>query len=96
MTTNEDPFERIKKQHANIKRKISRLEATGDIKRLIRLRAELEKVRESINEIKPEIIEATMPEFRKSYGYEFFMQDLLAGRKRKPMISPGIIGCTNG
>jgi hypothetical protein len=83
MTTSNDAFDQIKQRHANIKRKIARCQETKDVKRLVGLWAELEKVRQNIDAIKPSDY-VTKPEFRRSYAFESFMEGLLTGR-RKPV-----------
>jgi len=50
----------------NIERKLRRLMASGDLRRLARLREKLEKQ-----------LEHSRPRFRKSYAFEFWIERLL-------------------
>ena len=72
----------IRQQHANIRRKILRCKASGNLKRLLGLRDQLEQVRQNIDEIKPEA-HTRVSVFRKSYGYEFFVEGLLTGKRKE-------------
>lgn len=73
-------LETIRQQHKNIRRKIARCKASGDLKRLLGLRNQLEQVRQNIDEIKVEVrLTHPVRVFRRSYSYEFFMEDLLTG-----------------
>jgi hypothetical protein len=47
-------------------------EESGDLKRLLGLRDQLERVRQNIDEIKD--YRPAKPVFRRSYGYEFFLE----------------------
>lgn len=73
-------FDDIRQQHANIRRKIARCKASGDLKRLLGLRDQLEWVRQNIGEIKVEVRPIRpVRVLRKSYSYEFFLEGLLIG-----------------
>ena len=77
-------FETVKRDHANIRRKMARCKGSGDLKRLQGLRDQLERVRQNIDEIKPHFratdengeSRVERAEFRRSYGYESFMEGL--------------------
>lgn len=68
-------FEDIQRQHKNIERKIRRCKESGDFKRLLGIRDQLERIRKNIGEIKD--YRPTKPVFRRSYCYESFMEGLL-------------------
>jgi len=78
-------FETIHRRHKNIKRKIARCKESSDLKRLLGLRDQLERVRQNIHEMKP--MSETAQErtrlviFRRSYSYESFMDSLSLGKK---------------
>lgn len=86
-------FNDISRQHENIRRKILRCKESGDMKRLLGLRDQLERVRQNIDEIKPsslrrpiettedgdKVIVARLV-FRRSYAFEAFIDSLLTGR----------------
>ena len=82
-------FETVKRNHANIRRKIARCKESSDFKRLLGLREQLERVRQNINKIRPDFETSGEPDlargkravFRRSYGYEFFMEGILAGMR---------------
>ncbi len=71
-------LDNIEQQQKNIKRKIRRCKESGDIKRLLGIRDQLERIRKNIGEIKD--YRLSSPVFRRSYEYESFMESLLTGR----------------
>jgi len=79
-------FDDIRQQHKNIRRKIARCKASGDLKRLLGLRDQLEQVRQNIDEVKSECEPQqvrTVSVFRRSYSYEFFLEGLLKGKRKE-------------
>lgn len=74
-------FENIRRQHKDIRRKISRCKESGDLRRLLGLRDQLERVRQDIDEIND--YRPTEPVFRRSYGHEFFLEGLLTEHRTK-------------
>jgi hypothetical protein len=78
-------FEDIHRQHKNIEKKIRRCKESHDHKRLLRLRDQLGRIRQNIEEMKPvvdpEEVRGGLAVFRRSYGYESFVECLLTGRK---------------
>ncbi len=89
-------FNDISRQHENIRRKILRCKESGDLKRLLGLRDQLERVRQNIDEIKPDASPAKQDSlseceqgeherrvFRRSYAFEAFMDSLLTGKTRR-------------
>ena len=82
-------FETVKRNHANIRRKIARCKESGDRKRLLGLREQLEHIRLDIDKIEPDFetsgehgeARERQAVFRRSYRYEFFLEGLLVGMK---------------
>jgi|GEM_PF-4464406 len=74
-------LETIRQQHKNIRRKIARCKASGDLKRLLGLRDQLELVRQNIT-AHARCGSHSRKVFRKSYGYEFFVEGLLTGKRK--------------
>jgi hypothetical protein len=78
-------FEDIHRQHKNIEKKIRRCKESHDHKRLLRLRDQLGRIRQNIEEMKrlyeSDESQAGQAVFRRSYGYEFFLEGLLTGRR---------------
>ena len=52
-----------------MKRRMGRFLKTGDIKRLVKLRARLDQIQDMIDQMQKEDAERVAPKFRKSYGY---------------------------
>ena len=50
-----------------MKRRMGRFLKTGDIKRLVKLRARLDQIQDMIDQLKKEDAERVGPRFRKSY-----------------------------
>ena len=59
----------IRKELISVKRRMGRFLKTGDIKRLVKLRARLDQIQDMIDQMQKEDAERVAPKFRKSYGY---------------------------
>ena len=74
----------IQRKQRNIKRKILRCDETGDIRRLLGIRAELARIIEDLEKMKRDY-KPPKPVFRRSYALEAFMEGLSAGKKPKDL-----------
>jgi len=74
-------LDNIEREHRNIKRKILRCASSGDIRRLLGIRAQLVRIREDLERMK-EDYEPTKPVFRRSYALEAFVEGLIFGRTK--------------
>ena len=72
----------IQRKQRNIKRKILRCDETGDIRRLLGIRDQLGRIREDLERMKRDCT-TPKPAFRRSYGYDAFVEDILTGRNVK-------------
>lgn len=66
-----------------MKMRMLRFEATGDIKRLVKLRARLDQIQDMIDQLEKEDAERTAPKFSKSYHFDVWCDSLAAGRANK-------------
>jgi hypothetical protein len=79
-------LDNIEREHRNIKRKILRCASSGDIRRLLGIRAELVRIRQDLEKMKQDCT-TPKPAFRRSYALEAFMEGLSAGKKPKDLQS---------
>ena len=76
----ERDLKNIEREQRTIKRKILRVEETGDIRRLLCIRDQLGRIREDLERMNRDYKPPKLA-FRKSYGYEVFVENILTGRK---------------
>jgi hypothetical protein len=79
-----DTVAHLESEIKDVRRRMGRFLETGDIKRMLRLRARLSKIEELIALLQKEDAERSAPKFRKSYSFEDWCDSLAADRTSKP------------
>ncbi len=61
----------------DVRKRMGRFVETGDIKRLLKLRARLAQIQDMLELLQKEDAERLAPKFRRSYAYDFWVERLM-------------------
>ena len=86
MKANLDPVACLYSEIKDVRKRMGRFVETGDIKRLIKLRARLAQTQDMLALLQKKEAERLAPKFRRSYRFEAWCDALATGRKPQSIL----------